>query len=383
MNGRYSEPLASYGSVHYVRQCEEEVLLLDNIAHPNIPISELPHFRKQRKGYYGAIYGIIRRPDKHSSSIDLLTDNQVKALIDAAVSRNDAVGITHNPGISWMPVTAWKIAPDAVAKKCNLHEPYLMTYIASRSTSIHIPRVRRVLPMHKKESLSGRYSIWLVMDFIDGNELETAWPQMSWWNRLWTIWKLRKSIRELHQIPVPRPNVPGPFDSTGKALACSGYYFSETGTGPFESYSAMADWFDHLRYSLLVDLHMNYRSFKPHLYPMFDISHPLVLCYMDLNMRNIIVDKRGDVWLVDWGMDGAFPPWFEYANMVLFARAAIKERRLPKSWVFFAPFVAGNYQWYEAEYLRCLEYDFERSWLDHPKGYFERLRLDITYRWSC
>ncbi|KAK0438140.1 uncharacterized protein EV420DRAFT_1651585 [Desarmillaria tabescens] len=99
-----------------------------------------------------------------------------------------------------------------------------------------------------------------------------------------------------------------PFDSTDKALACSGYYFSETGAGPFESYSAMADWFDHLRYSLLVDLHMNYGSFKPHLYPMFDASHPPVLCHMDLNMRNIIVDKRGDVWLVDWGMAGAFPP---------------------------------------------------------------------------
>lgn len=101
---------------------------------------------------------------------------------------------------------------------------------------------------------------------------------------------------------------------------------------------------------------------------------------MDLNMRNIIVDKRGDVWIVDWGMAGAFPPWFEYTNMVLFARAAIKERRLPKSWSLFAPFIAGYYQWYEAEYLRRLEYAFCRSWLDHPKGYFERLRLDITYR---
>ncbi|KAK0439048.1 uncharacterized protein EV420DRAFT_1204443 [Desarmillaria tabescens] len=179
---------------------------------------------------------------------------------------------------------------------------------SSRSMSIRIPKVRRTLPMHEKESLSGCYSMWLVMDFIDGDVMETTWPQMSWWNRLWTVWKLRKFIRELHHVPVPRPNVPGPFDSTDKALACSGYNFSETGAGPFESYSAMADWFDHLRYSLLVDLHMNYGSFKPHLYPMFDASHPPVLCHMDLNMRNIIVDKRGDVWLVDWGMAGAFPP---------------------------------------------------------------------------
>ncbi|KAK0438139.1 uncharacterized protein EV420DRAFT_150978 [Desarmillaria tabescens] len=62
-----------------------------------------------------------RLPDKLSSSIDLLTDDQVKVLIDVAVSRNDVVGIRHNPGISWMPATARRIAPDAVAKKCDPH----------------------------------------------------------------------------------------------------------------------------------------------------------------------------------------------------------------------------------------------------------------------
>ncbi|PBK78568.1 hypothetical protein ARMSODRAFT_46097 [Armillaria solidipes] len=62
-----------------------------------------------------------RKPETLSSSIDLLTDDQVKALIDAAVSRNDTVGIRHNPGISWMHATAWKIAPDAVVKRCDPH----------------------------------------------------------------------------------------------------------------------------------------------------------------------------------------------------------------------------------------------------------------------
>lgn len=125
---------------------------------------------------------------------------------------------------------------------------------------------------------------------------------------------------------------------------------------------------------------MKYGSYKPHLYPIFDVSHPLVLCHMDLNMRNIIVDRRGDVWLIDWGMAGAFPSWFDYANLVAFARAARKEWRLPKSWLFFASFITGNYQWYEAEYLHRLRYALERPGLDHPKGYFEMLGLDIAFR---
>lgn len=182
-----------------------------------------------------------RNPETLSSSIDLLTDDQVQALIDAAMSREDVVGTLPIPSMSWMSPTAWKIAPDAIVKRCDPHEAYVMTYVASRSTYIRIPKVRRLLPMREQDSMPGCYSLWLVMDFIDGDVMMTAWPQMSWWNRLRTVWKMRKYVRELHRIPVPRPNVPGPFDSTGKALACSGIYFTEYGAGPFESYGAMAD----------------------------------------------------------------------------------------------------------------------------------------------
>ncbi len=66
--------------------------------------------------------------------------------------------------------------------------------------------------------------------------------------------------------------------------------------------------------------------------------------------------------------------------MILFARVARKDRRLPKSWTPFASFITGNYQWYETEYLHRLEPFFSRPWLHHPKGYFERSGLDITYR---
>ncbi len=76
--------------------------------------------------YTQMIYFINLRPDTLSSSIDLLADEQVKALIDTAVSRNDMVGIINDPSITWVPATAWKIAPDAVAKKYNPNEPYVM-----------------------------------------------------------------------------------------------------------------------------------------------------------------------------------------------------------------------------------------------------------------
>ncbi|KAF9029508.1 kinase-like protein [Hymenopellis radicata] len=311
------------------------------------------------------------------SSVDVLTDEELLVMIDAARKDSSAaLGITDEH-TSWSGPTAWRITPDAVVKRAPAHEAYIMTYVASHS-SVRVPQVRRLIPMSPEESIY----FWLVMDYVDGDVLEAAWPRMSWWKRLWTVWRLRRSLQELHQIPLPNPDVPGPFDATGEALPCSGRYFTELGAGPFESYRAMADWFDHLRYAVLVRRHRRCGRLEPHLYPTFDATQPLVLCHMDLNMRNIMVDGRGEAWLVDWGMAGAFPPWFEYSNLVLFSRAAILSRRLPKSWMFFARFVAGDYRWHEEQYLHRIESAFDGSW-DAPnvsKGYFDRLGLSIEYR---
>ncbi|KAF9022242.1 kinase-like protein [Hymenopellis radicata] len=314
------------------------------------------------------------------SSVDALTDEELLVMIDAArKDSSTALGITDEH-TSWSGPTAWRITPDAVVKRAPAHEAYIMTYVASHS-SLRVPQVRRLIPVRPGESF--RLSkFWLVMDYVDGDVLEAAWPRMNWWKRLWTVWRLRRSLQELHQIPLPSPDVPGPFDSTGEALPCSGYYFTEFGGGPFESYRAMADWYDHLRHCVLIHLHQYYGMFEPHLFPTFDATQPLVLCHMDLNMRNIMVDGRGEVWLVDWGMAGAFPPWFEYANLVMFSRAAIPSRRLPKSWMFFARFVAGDYRWHDEQYLLPLDPAFGGFFTaDYiTGGYFDELGLSIEYR---
>ncbi|KAF8876448.1 kinase-like domain-containing protein [Mucidula mucida] len=296
------------------------------------------------------------------SSVDALTDEELIVMIDAArKDSSTALGITDEHTFM-SGTTAWRITPDAVVKRAPAHEAYIMSYVASHS-SIRVPKVRRLIPVRPGEAIL-LSKFWLVMDYVDGDVLETAWPRMSWWRRLWTVWRLR------------------PFDSTGEALPCSGFYFTEYGAGPFESYAAMADWYDHLRYAVLVRRHRRTGRLEPQNYPTFDATQPLVLCHMDLNMRNIMVDRNGEVWLVDWGMAGAFPPWLEYANLVLFSRAAIPARRLPKSWMFFARFVAGDYRWYEEQYLHRISSAFDGSWSvsQRPRDYFDQLGLSIEYQ---
>ncbi len=129
----------------------------------------------------------------------------------------------------------------------------------------------------------------------------------------------------------------------------------------------MADWFDHRRYSLFVD---------PHLYPMFDVSHPLVLCHMDLNMRNIIVDRRGEM---------CFNRLWHRRRVPSVARLCkhdfvCKSGQKGSSFAQIMDAFCVVYHWYETEYLHRLEPFFSRPWLHHPKGYFERSGLDITYR---
>ncbi len=99
-------------------------------------------------------------------------------------------------------------------------------------------------------------------------------------------------------------------------------------------------------------------------------------------MCNIMMDGRGELWLVDWGMAGAFPPWFEYTNLVLFSRAANPLRRPPKLWMFFARFVAEDYRWHKEQYLCRLESAFGGRWFKSivPRGYFDEWGLSIKYQ---
>ncbi|KAJ3819891.1 hypothetical protein F5878DRAFT_611484 [Lentinula raphanica] len=89
-----------------------------------------------------------------------------------------------------------------------------------------------------------RKGFWLVMDYIDGDCLLAVWPKLSWWRRLQVVCALRSYIQQLRLVPLPSPDIPGPFDGTGRALPCPGGHFGEEDAGPFATYAAMANWHD-------------------------------------------------------------------------------------------------------------------------------------------
>ena len=141
--------------------------------------------------------------------------------------------------------TVWRISSDAVVKSTySPTEAFIMSHVSSH-TSIPIPRVLRVLPEEPSNPECKEW--WITMDY-DGDVLESAWETMSTWRRLCAMWSVRRCIRELQKTPIPNPDVPGPFDASGKSYMCHGNYFTENGAGPFNSHSEMAAWFDRRRF---------------------------------------------------------------------------------------------------------------------------------------
>jgi len=69
----------------------------------------------------------------------------------------------------------------------------------------------------------------------------------------------------------------------------------------------------------------------------FDSSLPLVFTHFDLSPRNLLLDERNRLWVIDFQFSGFYPQWFEYTGMLH------AWNRLGRSeWI--TEFLAGGYK---------------------------------------
>jgi serine/threonine protein kinase len=59
-----------------------------------------------------------------------------------------------------------------------------------------------------------------------------------------------------------------------------------------------------------------------------------VFSHQDLAPRNIILDKEGKIWLIDWGMSGWYPVYFEYTSMQNFNEITWGRMARLRWWIF-------------------------------------------------
>jgi thiamine kinase-like enzyme len=195
-------------------------------------------------------------------------------------------------------------------------------------TDIPVPRVRRVI-----EYLHSEGDILIVMDFIpDAKQLHVCWSGLSFWKKLEIILTMRYYIRQLRRARHPCSATPGPPGT--QPSVCYGLQFGYDPKGPFATTTALAGYFHRLHhFAERRDLKKGYTPLPPLNESLF--SH-LVFTHNDLNMRNILLDGEGRLWIIDWGFAGFFPPCFEYLAM----RYAAQKDKEPKGWQGAIKFMA-------------------------------------------
>ncbi|KIM35821.1 hypothetical protein M413DRAFT_325407 [Hebeloma cylindrosporum] len=261
-----------------------------------------------------------------------MSDEEAIALIQSHVSL-PGLGPLNSFGTR---AEVWRVTPDTILKALWKPDESYMMELASSKTSIPIPKIRRYITWEGTQ--------YVFMEYVDGSDFYEIWPSLSLWSRFMVAWTLRGYIRQLRAIELPNPDIPGPIQPSGAPLKCQGHYFSERGAGPFHSYSAMTAWYNGRSRlnNILLNPTIQDLSMIPEPTTFFDDSMPLVFTHGDISPNNIRLGKDGTVWLLDWESAGAYPKWFEYANMMAYD-VDHPGWRWPRGFRWFIPFIAGWY----------------------------------------
>jgi aminoglycoside phosphotransferase (APT) family kinase protein len=168
------------------------------------------------------------------------------------------------------------------------------------NSCIRTPRVHRSFQLPDPTKYFGTVG-YIVMDYISGQSLDKLWRDLTNESRLDIASQTARMILELQSIEI---QTPGPINGG----PCRGRFFTDYSAGPFKNKYEMEDWFNHK-----LDICKKYNQASPDV-PPFRFTN-FVLTHQDISPRNLILDRDGLVWLVDWADAGAYPPAFESAAL--------------------------------------------------------------------
>jgi len=195
-------------------------------------------------------------------------------------------------------------------------------------TFIPVPHVRRIIrrPFRKKG-----YDL-IVMDLIpNAKPLDTCWDSLSFLAKLKVVLMVRFYLRQLRCIQAAPLAPPGPLYPQPAKCCCLQFGCDER--GPFPTAMALAR---HFHQMLITAKSNSLIASASRCQPLdASIFTPLVFTHNFLNMRHILLDDNGLLWIVGWNWAGFYPTWFEYLGM----RLAARENLEPSSWKMAINFV--------------------------------------------
>lgn len=183
--------------------------------------------------------------------------------------------------------------------------------------------------------------IFCVMERIEGTTLEESWTNLSWFTSARLAMQLRRSVRSLRSVT---SSTAGSI-ATGK---CRSFWLDDlyglpTQSRPEDVAGYIQFWTDFVSIP---------REFKKTASQHAETAQrcksrtvrEFVLTHHDLAPRNIMLDRSGHLWLLDWDYAGWYPKYFEYASMHNFHFPTHWNRWARLRWHLFAYIVAGRFK---------------------------------------
>ncbi|KAF2690370.1 hypothetical protein K458DRAFT_413144 [Lentithecium fluviatile CBS 122367] len=187
-----------------------------------------------------------------------------------------------------------RITSTAVLKigfEVGLQEALNMEYVSTHSNGqIRVPHVYR--------TFTSKNIGYIAMDYIDGHCLDAIpWSERTTQERQNIVLQVTEGLRCIRSL---RHCQPGPV---GQGIPMGGI-FTVYGAGrAFQTAADMEPWFNH----------------KLGIIGAGDVTglfKELVMCHMDISRRNLVLDKAGKLWFLDWAWAGFYPQAFEKASLL-------------------------------------------------------------------
>jgi hypothetical protein len=218
----------------------------------------------------------------------------------------------------------------------------------ARRLGVRAPSIQRVVDVNR-----GRFC---VMERIEGTTLEESWAELGWFASARLALQLSRWVRRLRSIT----------SSTAGSLASGkcrsfwleDYYGLPARSRPEDVAGFIQFWTDFVSIrseikKTAAQLAQPAQRCRPW------IAREFVFVHHDLAPRNIMLDRSGRPWLIDWDYAGWYPKYIEYAAMHNFLPPAHWNRWAQLRWRLFAYLVAGRFE-KEARVLELVRSRFTR-----------------------
>lgn len=217
----------------------------------------------------------------------------------------------------------------------------------AHSLGVRTPRFLRSVPYDDKA--------FIIMDRVEGYTLEDAWPRLSWYSSIRLAWQLRRVIWRMRSV---QSTIAGSLAS-GR---CRSFWLDDRFGLPVSA--CAKDIYDFLAFWLnFLSIRHEMRKGSHHTSSIEKLpstqTGSLVFTHHDLAPRNLMIDPRSELWLLDWDFAGFYPEYFEYASMQNFT--------IPPHWSLIA-----RIRWHLFTWIAAGRYEHERYQLQKVRSKFQR-----------